>query len=126
MRFFFIISHDDQFAPAAELISAIGSWTRKQKAAGVLIDSNPLQPAENAVTVRVRQGDPRRTRGPFARSREKMCAYALIEATSLDAAVDIAASHPMARAATIEVRPVWEMSMRADHAIAGERKILPR
>lgn len=120
MRFFFIISHDDSFAPTAELVSAIVSWTRKQKAGGVLLDSNPLQPAGNAVTVRVRQGDVRRTRGPFARSREKMCAYAMIKAASLDAAVEIAASHPMAEAATIEVRPVWEMSVRAFMPSANE------
>lgn len=110
MQFLFIISHDDHFAPTPELVSAIVAWTRKHKAGGVLIDSNPLQPAEHAVTVRVRHGALRRTRGPFARSREKMCAYVLIKAASLDAAVEIAASHPMAEAATIEVRPVWDVS----------------
>jgi hypothetical protein len=37
-----------------------------------------------------------------------MCAYELIEATDLPTAVALAATHPMAAAATIEVRPVWE------------------
>lgn len=108
MRFFFIISHDDHFAPNPELVSAIVAWTRKHKAGGVVIDSNPLQPAEQAITVRMRHGGLHRTRGPFARSREKMCAYVLIEAASLEAAVKIAASHPMVEVATIELRPVWD------------------
>jgi hypothetical protein len=36
-----------------------------------------------------------------------MAAYGLIACANAQEAVDIAASHPMARAATIEVRPVW-------------------
>lgn len=108
MRFLFIISHDDQFAPSPKLVSEIVAWTKRQRGQRVLLDSNPLQPSAEAVTVRVRDGKVKRTEGPFARSREKMCAYVLIEATSLDEAVALAAGHPMARAATIEVRPVWQ------------------
>ena len=37
-----------------------------------------------------------------------MAAYELVECASLDAAVDLAATHPMAKDGTIEVRPVWE------------------
>lgn len=36
-----------------------------------------------------------------------MAAYGLIECASLEQAIDVASRHPMARAATIEVRPVW-------------------
>lgn len=36
-----------------------------------------------------------------------MCAYELIECSSQEEAIEVAALHPMAEAATIEVRPVW-------------------
>jgi len=108
MRFLDIISHDDNFTPTPEFLSSVFAWTRQRKRERVLVDSQPLQPVDEAVTVRVRQCTVRRTNRPFARSREKMCAYALIKATNMDEAVAIAATHPMAAAATIEVRPVWE------------------
>jgi hypothetical protein len=45
--------------------------------------------------------------GPFAKSKEKMAAYELIECASLEEAIDVASTHPMAKAATVEVRPIW-------------------
>jgi len=108
MRFLFIISHDDHFAPTPELVSKIIAWTKKRRDEHVLVDSNPLKPSDEAVTVRVRDGKVRHTSGPFARSREKMCGYVLIEAKSMEEAVSVATGHPMASAATIEVRPIWQ------------------
>ncbi|MCG8527298.1 MAG: YciI family protein [Opitutales bacterium] len=47
------------------------------------------------------------TSGPFADSNEKVCAYELIECANMEEAVGNASRHPMAKVATIEVRPVW-------------------
>ena len=108
MKFVFIISHDDTFAPTPRLIRDILGWVRTQERRKVRLGGEPLKPAGEAVTVRVRDGKLRTTAGPFAKSREKMCAYELVEVADLEAAVALAATHPMAAAATIEVRPVWE------------------
>jgi hypothetical protein len=108
MHFLLIISHDDKFAPSQDLVGEIVDWTQKHRRKGVLIDSHPLKPAGEAITVRMRGGKLQRKTGPFARSREKMCAYALIEADSIEDAVSVAAKHPMTKVATIEVRPVWD------------------
>lgn len=108
MKFLLIIAHDDRFAPTPKLVSEIVAWTRKRRGERVLADSNPLMPPGNAVTVRVRDGKVHRKKGPFARSREKMFAYALIEAKAIEDAIAVAASHPMAGVATIEVRPIWQ------------------
>jgi len=108
MHYLLIISHDDYFAPTPKLVPEIVAWTKKRRDERVLVDSNPLVPSSQAITVRVREGIVQRKNGPFAKSREKMCAYALISAKSMDDAVSIAITHPMARAATIEVRPVWQ------------------
>jgi hypothetical protein len=46
------------------------------------------------------------TDGPFAETREQLGGYYLIEAASLDDAVDAARRIPGARTGSIEVRPV--------------------
>ncbi len=68
---------------------------------------NPLRPPGDATTVRVCEGNVVLTNGPFAKSKEKMCAYELTECASPEEAIDVASQHPMAKAATIEVRSIW-------------------
>jgi len=107
VHYLLIIAHDDTFAPTERLVAEIRDWVVAMEARGVRVYGNPLRPASEAVTVRVRDGEARRTHGPFSRSREQMCAYELIQCAGLDIAAEVAARHPMAAAATIEVRPVW-------------------
>jgi hypothetical protein len=59
--------------------------------------------------VRVRQGKPIRTDGPFAETREQLGGYFLVEADTLDEAIEIAGRLPGARVGTVEVRPVMEV-----------------
>jgi hypothetical protein len=66
-----------------------------------------LKPVSSASTVRVRNGKPVITDGPFAETREQLGGYYLIEAKNLDEATAIAARIPGARFGSIEVRPVW-------------------
>jgi hypothetical protein len=47
------------------------------------------------------------TDGPFAETKEAVGGFDLLECDSLEEAVEIAATHPMAEAGTIEVRPLW-------------------
>lgn len=107
MQFLLIICHDDQFRPTDSLVADIHAWVAGQDSQGVRIHGNPLQPARQAWTVRVRRGRPTRKRGPFSQSKEQICAYELIECATEDDAVALAATHPMAKVATVEVRPVW-------------------
>ena len=107
MQYLLIICHDASFAPTPALVAEIGAWVKKMEGRGILKHGNPLRPPAEAITVRVRDGQRLVSPGPFSRSREKMAAYGLIECASPAEAADIAAGHPMARAATIEVRPVW-------------------
>jgi hypothetical protein len=107
MRYLLIISHDDSFAPTGALVKGIGAWIRTMERRGIRIGGNPLRPPSDATTVRIRWGKALIERGPFSKSREKMCAYELIECPSREDAVAAALRHPMAKAATIKVRPVW-------------------
>ncbi len=108
MKFLMIIAHDDNFAPTNRLITSIMSWINKATKAGVRITGNPLRPASEAMTVRIRKTKTQITSGPFENSHECMCAYELIECKDMKTAIKVAASHPMAKAATIEIRPIWD------------------
>lgn len=107
MEFLFIISHDSAFRPDPKLLSDIKAWNESAEAKGVRVDGKPLEPASAAVTVRVRNGVDKIELAPFSSSEEQMCAYELVRCGDMDEAVALAKTHPMARAATIEVRPVW-------------------
>lgn len=108
MQYLLIISHDDLFAPTETLIKDVRVWIDKMERRGVRVYGNPLRPPSDAITVRVREGKGVLTKGPFAKSKEKMCAYELIECSNQEEAIDVASQHPMAKMATIEVRPIWK------------------
>jgi hypothetical protein len=97
MQYLLIISHDNLFAPTETLIQDIGAWIKKMERRGVRVYGNPLRPPGEATTVRVRKGKMVLTKGPFAKSKEKMCAYELIECSGTEEAIEVASQHPMAK-----------------------------
>jgi hypothetical protein len=107
MQYLLIIAHDESFVPTETLVTEIVAWIKKMEGRGIRVYGNPLRPPSDAKTVRVREGNVVLTNGPFAKSKEKMCAYELIECANPEEAIDVASQHPMAKAATIEVRPIW-------------------
>jgi len=73
---------------------------------GHYLGCNRLQPADTAVTVRVRDGKLMTTDGPFAETKEQLGGYYLVDAKDLDEAIALAARIPAARTGSIEVRPI--------------------
>jgi hypothetical protein len=71
------------------------------------ITGDQLAPPRRAQTVRVRGGKPLVTDGPFAETKEAVGGFDLIEADSLEEAVEAALRHPVAEFGAIEVRPLW-------------------
>jgi hypothetical protein len=69
-----------------------------------------LQSVATATSVRLREGKPMVTDGPFAETREQLGGYFLIEAKDLNEAIAIAGRIPGARWGTVEVRPVVELT----------------
>jgi hypothetical protein len=88
---------------------AYGESLRK---GGYHVAGEALQPVHTATTVRVRGGKVSMTDGPFAETKEQLAGFYLIDAKSLDEAVQQAAKIPPARVGSIEVRPVRELSAR--------------
>ena len=79
------------------------------QAQGCLQGSQQLETPDTARTLRVRDGASRITDGPFAETREFLAGFNLIEADSMDEAMQIAQAFPWARFGSIEVRPVRDM-----------------
>jgi hypothetical protein len=78
------------------------------RAAGLLVGVQRLRSTESATSVRVREGRPEITDGPFAVTKEVLAGYFLLDCADLDAALAVAARLPIARYGSVEVRPVVE------------------
>jgi hypothetical protein len=102
----------------AERIRA-GHWQVMDEATrkGVLIGAEPLAPTSTATTVRIQNGRPIVSDGPFAETKEHLAGYYIIECENLDEAIDWAAKIPTAcRGAEgcIEVRPLPGLPTRVE------------
>jgi hypothetical protein len=86
------------------------SFSRELHDAGAYVDSAPLAPAEAAKTVRIRDGERLVVDGPFADTKEILGGYYLIEAESLDAAVEWAQRLRSNVDGSIEIRPLLSLS----------------
>lgn len=121
MQFLLVIRHGASFVPTPALVAEIIDWVDAAQRDGVLVDGRPLRPAHEATSVRTRGGRTLLRRGCFDSADEQVAAFALIACGSEEEALAIAASHPMARVATIEVREVWRGLDVAIDADAADR-----
>src|ERR1035438_3536650 len=112
MKYMLLIYLDEQALDEAEREECYAESTqlaRDLNSSGQYLATNPLHPTSTATSVRVRDGKPLVTDGPFAETREQLGGYFLIDAKDLDAAIGIAARIPGARRGTVEIRPVIEI-----------------
>ncbi|WP_439623354.1 YciI family protein [Gemmata sp.] len=75
-------------------------------AQGKLVATAPLHPVATAATVRVRDGRPLVTDGPFAETIEQLGGYFLLDLADLDEAIAVAARLPPVAKGAAEIRPV--------------------
>ena len=76
---------------------------------GHLLDSQMLENASTAKSVRSRKERMTIVDGPFAESKEVLAGFNLIDAEDMDEAVRIAMQFPWARTGCVEVRPVRDI-----------------
>ena len=91
-----------------QMYAAYTRYGASMREAGVLRGGAELKPTHSATTVRVKNGKPVTTDGPFAETKETLGGFYLVEAADLDEAIGYAAMIPGARYGCIEVRPVWD------------------
>jgi hypothetical protein len=92
-----------------KMLGDFQSATAAMAAAGILVDSSPLQPPQNATTVRVRNGETQLSDGPFAEIKEQLGGYYILDCADLDTALQYVAMIPSARYGSVEVRPLMVM-----------------
>lgn len=113
MRFLCIVHHDEdwfgQRTPAEMEALDRDSMAYDSGLAekGRLVVAEALQNSRTARLVKVRERKATVTDGPFAETKEQMIGFLLIEAGSMDEAVEIAKGVPLAQTGTIEVREIF-------------------
>jgi len=85
------------------------NYDKDLEVSGHFIAAEALQGPETAVIVKVRGGEMSTTDGPFSETKEHLGGFILIEARDMNQAIRLAAGIPMARLATIEVRPIYSI-----------------
>lgn len=96
-------------AEFAQMLDDYQAATSAMSEAGVLIDSGPLQDPATARTLRLRNGEPLVTDGPFMEIKEVIGGYYVLNCADFNEALRWVATIPAARYGSIEVRPVMEM-----------------
>ena len=116
MKFMLVIYNDPRLydaLPAAEtdgMMRDCLAHADELRRDGCLQESQMLEDAQTAKSVRIRGGRTRITDGPFSEAKEVLGGFNLIEAKDMDEAVEIASEFPWARTGCVEVRPVRDIA----------------
>jgi len=114
MQYMLLIYADPAVAPQTEaehnaLFGDFQAFTADLKSSGTFVSGDPLAPPSSATTVRSREGKILVTDGPFAETKEWLGGYLIIEAASLDAALEAANKCPGTKYGSVEIRPIVNM-----------------
>ena len=90
------------------LIAADAEFQREIRESGEFVTVEGLTEPVNARTVKVREGVPVVTDGPYLESKEYLASFFVIDCENLDRAVEIAAKYPTAKTTGVEVWPLME------------------
>jgi hypothetical protein len=92
-----------------ELMSEADAFLKEFTDSGELLDQGiALAHPSNGATVRVRNGVPAVTDGPFAEAKEQLAGFYVLDCESLERASEIVAHDPAARFWAVEVRPIMD------------------
>jgi hypothetical protein len=115
MRYMLLVysreSEMERLSPEEDGRIRAGHWAVMDEAAKrqVLRGAEPLKPTSTATTVRLQNGKPLITDGPFAETKEQLAGYYILDCKDLDEAIGWAAKIPTAcqgAAGCIEIRPI--------------------
>ena len=107
MKYLHFIWADGRPAPEALAVMQreLPGWDEEMTGRGVRLLGRELELPETAATVCVRDGETLVSDGPFAETKEFIAGFDLVECADLDEAIEVAATCPISRFQTIEVRP---------------------
>jgi hypothetical protein len=90
------------------VIAEVDEIMEELSKSGEWVGGEALADPSTAKTVRVRDGVPAVTDGPFVESKEQLAGYCIVESETAERATEIAARWPDARYWAMEVRPIME------------------
>jgi hypothetical protein len=90
------------------LIAGDAAFHREVRESGELISVEGLQDSANARTVKVRDGVPVVSDGPYLESKEHLASFFVLDCDSLDRALELAAKYPTAKANGVEIWPLMD------------------
>lgn len=89
-----------------EVMAEVDGLMQELHDSGELVGGQALGDPAASRTVKVRDGMPAVTDGPFLEAKEYLAGYLIVECASVERATEIAARWPDARLCAMEVRPV--------------------
>lgn len=100
------------FSPeeSAAAIAEVDAFNRRYEESGELLGAYGLGDELTAKTVRVRDGVPAVTDGPYVDAKEYVSSFFLLDVHSEERALEIAAEYPFASHRAVEVWPVLHES----------------
>jgi len=115
MKFVLVIYNDPSLADALpqgetdQMMRDCLAHADELRRDGRLTESQMLEEAAAAKSVRIRNGRTKVTDGPFSEAKEVLGGFNLIEAADMNEAVEIAKEFPWARTGCVEVRPLRDI-----------------
>ena len=114
MRFMVMIKasqdSEDGVEPDDGLLLAMGKYNEQLVEAGILLDGAGLMPTAKGARVKVADGKPLVTDGPFAEIKEVIAGYWIWNCSSLQEAIDWVAKCPIAHDQDrFEIRQLFEL-----------------
>lgn len=116
MKYLCLVYHEEgriAALPRAEwdaLVAENLALCEELRRSGHFVSAAPLDSVTTAATVRVRQGRPSTTDGPFAETKEQLGGILFLEADDLDHAVRLMSKHPGVKAGPFEIRPAEDLT----------------
>ena len=114
MRFMMIVKASKEseagVMPGEELLTAMGKYNEELAKAGALLAGEGLHPSSKGARVRFSGAERTVTKGPFVETGQLVAGFWLIQAKSLEEAIDWAkrCPNPMQGESEIEIRQVFE------------------
>jgi hypothetical protein len=105
VKYLLLITVDPSLEPDEEE-GEIDAWLDRLGDSRLL--GNALRSPSTAKTVRVRRKERLVTDGPFAETKEVVVGFDVIDVETLEEALEVAATHPVAKFGAVEVREFWE------------------
>jgi len=128
MRYMLLIYSQETAEMDAEDLSKIRAGhahvMRETAEKGILRGAEPLARTSTATTVRMEDGKPLITDGPFAETKEQLAGYYILDCRDLDEAIEWAAKIPTGckgREGCIEIRPLPGLPRAPEYEEAAQQ-----